>query len=337
MICKASIKWISSSGQEHWTRCRGTSKALALASLRARFALMAAQKIATSGTYTWQVDRTTYDCGFASDQPAQDLMLNLVRTVGGATEIAQIIILEASTSYKLAGFFDGRADITNAQLIAVATNYYDDAGNKGYSLLSANYFDSGQQSLKGAKGDTGTGLTGATGPQGIPGIVPSYTWANRPAQTLNNMFFCSDRANLLYFWNGYFWVTEQLYTISPRWRYAQPTTTAVNYSNSSSAYPGRYNGIWLESIDVIIHQAGNITSANYISFQIIGVTGTTRTTLFTSNNQGKTSFRFEVFPSSVYGISPLQLNFSTLEFTITHFGTTGNAYYDYTIYTRGIG
>jgi hypothetical protein len=171
--------------------------------------------------------------------------------------------------------------------------------------------------------------------------IPRLTWANKPAPTAGNMFFCTDRASTLYRCNGSNWLTEQLYPLQLKWRETQYTTAGYHYCEANVGYIGRYNGIWLEAIDVSIYQQNTITSANYMGFNITLINPNSSLSVGIldsgNSNQGYTAARWEFLPSSLYGLASPQLNCKQVEFYVIHNGTTGVCFYDVNIYVRGVG
>jgi hypothetical protein len=144
---EASIKWLSSSGQFHDAKATAPSKPFALTALLRKFALMAATKQAGTGKYTWQLDATLYPTAFpltgdvATEAPAADMILNLVRVVGGmVVDTAQVHIKDASVTFVAPGFA-GLVNLADPLVIAVATAYIDSNGNSGFSLISGYYVD----------------------------------------------------------------------------------------------------------------------------------------------------------------------------------------------------
>jgi hypothetical protein len=148
----AGIKWISGTNQIHTVTASagGVAQAAAIVSainsLRDKFKLMLATKIAGTG-YVNYAEADPSAAGFLTvtdNLPASDLVINLVRFGGLLGDSGVVIdnaivrIKNANVIYQLPGFA-GMADGTHASIKAVADEYTDSNGNKGWKVLNAYY------------------------------------------------------------------------------------------------------------------------------------------------------------------------------------------------------
>jgi hypothetical protein len=146
----ASIKYTTASGQPHTLKAFADGinpAAAALASLNllvAKAKLMLVTKVAGSGSYSWQETDTAgqgFEIYVSDDLPAEDLLLKLVRVVGGrVVDRATVKIVNANAIYKIPDG-SGFADLTAQALIDIASAYYDDNGNTGFTLSAGYYVD----------------------------------------------------------------------------------------------------------------------------------------------------------------------------------------------------